>query len=586
MSSKKKTSKGKGKKSSKGKKDSKKDSKASNKAQVIAKRKALLKTLASIVPQEDARAIRSLVNSNLKVANEIGEIIIGLSKLPEEDVPRRPDRWVFTDDSDNIKENFEADYIKGEQLGEPGQYGVAFECRHKRTGDEFAVKIIDKSRMFFKGMSVDDRIGYFQQFKQEIGIMQNISHDNLIRLYDVYEDPARVYLVMEKCTGGELFVRIQQKNTYSEKDAAAVLAHLARGIEALHKQKIAHCDLKPENCLFLNDDEDSPLKIIDFGMSKYSSGTDITGIRGSTYYIAPEIITESTYAYHCDMWSFGIIAFVMLFGFPPFFSREDDDDDVFELIKDGFEPVTKEGYGKWFPEQSTVSDAAKAFIASCLKTDVAARCTASEALNNPWLTGKDASSEPLLDDVVKGLAQFTNKCKFRQVVLGTMTDLLSEQELAMLKQTFESIDTDGNGVITKDELMEAMKQHDSENKEEGGMSTQIVAKLMEFADVDGDGQLSYKELISVVVQRKMSNKEERIWEAFCRFDLNGDGLISREELQQIFSGEDNVDELIESVDQNKDGCVDYDEFLAMWRVKEEEDLNNIMNKGSGDSEKS
>lgn len=563
---------------SRNKKTSKKKTKKNSKENVINERKKLLKQLAGIIPQEDVRAIRSIVNSNLKVANEIGEIIIGLSKLPEEDTPRRPDRWVFTDESDNIKENFEVDYKLGEQLGEPGQYGVAFECTHKRTGDEYAVKIIDKSRMFFKGMSVDDRIGYFQQFKQEIGIMQNIQHDNLIRLHDVYENPARVYLVMEKCTGGELFVRIQMKNTYSEQDAAAVLTHLARGIEALHAKKIAHCDLKPENCLFLTEDEDAPLKIIDFGMSKYSSGTDITGIRGSTYYIAPEIITNSTYAYHCDMWSFGIIAFVMLFGFPPFFSREDDDNDVFELIKDGFEPVTKEGYGKWFPENSQVTDGAKAFIASCLQSDVAARCTATEALNDPWLTGKTASNEPLLDDVVKGLAQFTNKCKFRQVVLASMTDLLSSHELAMLKETFESIDSDGNGVITKDELVEAIKTQNNNDDGNGGINAQLVSKLMEFADVDGDGQLSWKEMISVVVQRKMSNKEERIWEAFCRFDLNGDGLISREELQEIFSGEEAIDELIDSVDQNKDGCVDYDEFLAMWRVKEEKDLDSIMNK--------
>eukprot|EP00463_Aulacantha_scolymantha_P005908 TRINITY_DN7350_c0_g1_i1.p1 TRINITY_DN7350_c0_g1~~TRINITY_DN7350_c0_g1_i1.p1 ORF type:complete len:146 (+),score=22.92 TRINITY_DN7350_c0_g1_i1:481-918(+) len=133
--------------------------------------------------------------------------------------------------------------------------------------------------------------------------MKQIKHKNLIQLFDVFEDISKLYLVMEKCSGGELFDRIQAKKKYSEKDATVVLRDLAEGIEAMHKQHIAHCDLKPDNCLFVDPRDVAPLKIIDFGMSKYSPNKNVTGFRGTPYYVAPEIITSDRYTYHCDMWS-------------------------------------------------------------------------------------------------------------------------------------------------------------------------------------------------------------------------------------------------------------------------------------------
>lgn len=526
-----------------------------------------------LLNQQEVEMFQKIINRNAEQAEEIGKMLTELSQLSKIVVEmRRPDRWIFTKVG-VVKDNFEAEYTKGLQLGQPGQYGVAHEATHKVTKQECAVKIIDKSR-FFKGMAVKTRTLYFGQFKQEIEIMKQCEHDNLIKLYDVFENKLKLFLVMEKCTGGELFVRIQNKGTYCEKDAAAVLQHLGRGIEALHKKKIAHCDLKPENCLFLNERDDSPLKLIDFGMSKYSTSTDITGVRGSTYYIAPEIITNKSYTYHCDMWSFGIITFVMLFGFPPFYSRDDDDNAIFEKIKSGFKPHTLKGYGNWFPRSSKVTQAAKDFIAACLQSDITKRYTATEALMDPWLTGQAASSEPLLDQVMAGLTQFTRGCKLRALVLNQMTDLLSKAELTKLEQTFKSIDIDGNGLITKDELKMALEKQEEAG---GGLEVKKMESLLEYADVDGDGQLSYQELIATIVQRKMCLKEERIWEAFCRLDLNGDGHISMDELKQVFQGEDtaHLKELISDVDKNNDGVVDYDEFLAMWKEKEVDQLDAV-----------
>lgn len=556
--------------------------------QILQRIGQLQATLEQLLTTDQLYAIYSIVTKNAQNGEAVGNIMVEWAQLarqfaskPRKKAPvkksgwRPEDRWVFTDEA-IVKSDFNFEWQKGEQLGQPGQYGIAYSCTNRNSGKECAVKEIDKTR-FFKGMDSRHRKQYFSQFRMEIDIMQELEHDNLIKLFDVYETQDKICLVMEKCSGGELFERIQQKGTYSENDAAAVLRDLARGIEALHEKKIAHCDLKPENCLFVCEDDDSPLVLIDFGMSKYSQGGDITGIRGSTYYIAPEIITDQTYTYHCDMWSFGVITFVMLFGYPPFHSRNDDDDEIFEKIKEGFINETQEDYGNWFPESIPVSEAAKNFIAHCLESDVAKRYTATEALSDPWLTGEAASSEPLLSTVLDGLKDFSNGCRLRQAVLGEMTDLLTPQELGQLKKTFESIDEDGNGKVTKSELRHALEKQQQKGK---GIEVKNIEALLTYADADGDGELDYTELLATVINRKMYLKEERIWEAFCRFDVDGDGQITIDELKTIFKNEDPkyVKQMIADVDTDGSGSLDYDEFLAMWKKQQDAKKDRLLSR--------
>jgi calcium-dependent protein kinase len=458
------------------------------------------------------------------------------------------------------------------QLGQAGQFGEAYLVQDKKDGQKYAVKIISKTKFRL----ASDRVFHFKQLRDEIRIMNKMDHKNIIKFHEVFEDATALYIVMECCSGGELFDRIKAKpeGAYSEADAAGVLKDILSGIQYMHQMKIAHCDLKPDNFLFLTSADDSPLKIIDFGMSKMVKRRQyLSSFRGTPYYVAPEVL-DARYSEHCDMWSFGVIMFVMLFGYPPFHDNEDEL--IFKKVKKGFTPVTKKGYGAHFPAAIPCSDSAKDLIAKCLTLDTAARFTATEALEHPWLNGK-ADTKPMLANVLKGLSEFTANYKFKQAVLGVLTQEMSKEELDALSKTFQEIDKDGNGQITLQELNEAVSRGVS------GVSVDKVKDLLRIADVDGDGELSYDELLMTTLNRKLKDKEERLWNVFCKLDLNGDGFLTLQEIESATRDTvDNIKEMIAEVDADGDGKVNYDEFVTMWMDKEEAALKkeNLNRKAS------
>ena len=195
------------------------------------------------------------------------------------------------------------------------------------------------------------------------------------------------------------------------------------------------------------------------------------------------------------MWSFGVVMFVMLFGYPPF--HADADQEIFRQVLEGFSPVVKKGYKAHFPAAITSSDAAKDLIAKLLTSDTAKRLTADEALQHPWLTGENATSTPMVLDVLTNLKNFSAHSKFKQDVLNLMVNTLSEADLLQLKKLFTEIDADGNGHITVAELSAAVEKSNSLASSSFGSSTgakfspQELQRILEAADMDGDGTLSY-----------------------------------------------------------------------------------------------
>lgn len=284
-------------------------------------------------------------------------------------------------------------------------------------------------------------------------------------------------------------------------------------------------------------------------------------LRGTPYYIAPEVL-QGHYNNSADMWSVGVVMFVMLFGYPPF--AADTDDGIFDLISQGFNPVVKKGYKAHFPADLPVSEQAKDLLAKLLTSDVATRLTADEALDHPWLRG-EASTQPLVSNVIDNLRQFVGASKLKQKVLDMMATSLDQHELEHLQQQFQHMDLNHDGQITLFELQQSL------SNDKISMDNTEVKKLFEAADVDGDGVLNYSELLKISVHRKISAKEERLYNAFRQIDLNRDGRIDAKELESVLqSNHADALQMLKDADVDNDGTIDFDEFANVFEQHSEQ----------------
>jgi calcium-dependent protein kinase len=228
-----------------------------------------------------------------------------------------------------------------------GGFGEVRKCSNKKTGAIRAVKIIRKDSLDSK-----EKIRFFQ----EIDIMRQLDHPNIVRLYEVFQDEKRFYLVTELCTGGELFDEITKRSNFNEQDAAAIIKQVLSAVAYCHSKNICHRDLKPENVL-MDSKNNNQIKVIDFGASqKYDDNKKMSQIYGTAYYIAPEIL-KSEYNEKCDVWSIGVILYILLSGKPPFYG--DDDKEILNSVKLGTYTLTG-------PDWKNISNEAKDLIKKTL----------------------------------------------------------------------------------------------------------------------------------------------------------------------------------------------------------------------------
>jgi serine/threonine protein kinase len=256
-------------------------------------------------------------------------------------------------------------YDIGQELGS-GAFSVVKSAQHKVTKELYAVKILDK---------YEDDDEQTQKFKQEIAIISSLHHENIVRFYELDSDNENYYVIMELVGGGELFDYIIDSKRIPELESVCIVAQVLKAIEYMHKIGTAHRDLKPENLLFKNSDK-KIIKIADFGESKSFTEGSLTTYCGTPDYMAPEIIRGDPYGSAVDLWSIGVITYVMVAGFPPF----DGENDV-----EVFASILSIRYSFPSPEWDTISSSAKHFISSLLKDSPKDRLTASEALEHPWI---------------------------------------------------------------------------------------------------------------------------------------------------------------------------------------------------------
>ncbi|XP_057497270.1 calcium-dependent protein kinase 20-like [Actinidia eriantha] len=443
--------------------------------------------------------------------------------------------------------NMKEIYSLGRKLGQ-GQFGTTFLCAEKATGKEFACKSIAKRKL-----TTEEDV---EDVRREIQIMHHLAgHPNVISIVGAYEDAVAVHVVMELCAGGELFDRIIQRGHYTERKAAELARIIVGVVETCHSLGVMHRDLKPENFLFVNQEEDSPLKTIDFGLSVFfRPGETFTDVVGSPYYVAPEVLRK-LYGPECDVWSAGVIIYILLSGVPPFW--DETEQGIFEQVLKGELDFVSEPW-------PSISDSAKDLVRRMLVRDPKKRLTAHEVLCHPWVQIEGvAPDKPLDSAVLSRLKQFSAMNKLKKIAIRVIAENLSEEEIAGLKEMFKMIDTDNSGQITLEELKKGLERVGADLKDSE------ITGLMQAADVDNSGTIDYGEFTAAMLHLNKIQKEDHLYAAFSYFDKDGSGYITQDELQQAceqFGLEDvHLEELIREVDQDNDGRIDYNEFVDMMQ---------------------
>ncbi|XP_006625478.1 calcium/calmodulin-dependent protein kinase type 1B isoform X1 [Lepisosteus oculatus] len=276
-------------------------------------------------------------------------------------------------------EDISAVYDLKEKLGE-GSFSEVRLAQDKSSQKLVAIKCIQKRAL--KGKEA--------MLENEIAVLRKIQHGNIVALEDIFETPSQLYLVMTLVTGGELLDRILERGMYTERDASHVIRQVLDAVQYLHELGIVHRDLKPENLLYDTPFEDSKIVISDFGLSKMEEQGALSTACGTPAYVAPELLEQKTYGKEVDLWAVGVISYILLCGYPPFYDENDT-----KL----YQQIVKAEYEFDSPYWDDISESAKDFISHLLQRDPEKRFTCEQALRHPWISGSAALEKNIHESV-------------------------------------------------------------------------------------------------------------------------------------------------------------------------------------------
>ncbi|CAI9762514.1 unnamed protein product [Fraxinus pennsylvanica] len=423
------------------------------------------------------------------------------------------------DKSFGFPKNFTAKYELGKEVGR-GHFGHTCWAKGKKgelKNQQVAVKIISKAKMT-TAISIED-------VRREVKILKALSgYKNLIKFYDSFEDAHNVYIVMELCEGGELLERILSRGgRYTEEDAKKIVVQMLSIAGFCHLQGVVHRDMKPENFLFTTRDDDSPLKVIDFGLSDFTRPDHrLNDIVGSAYYVAPEVLHRS-YSVEADIWSIGVITYILLCGSRPFWARTESG--IFRSVlraDPNFDDLP------W----PVVSVEAKDFVKRLLNKDHRKRMTAAQALTHPWL--RDLNSVVPLDAMIYKLVKsYIRATPLKRAALKALSKALTDDELIYLRAQFKLLQPK-DGWVSLDNFKMALMRNATDAMRESRVADILI--LME--------PLSYKKMdfeefcaaaISIYQLEALENWEDIASAAFQNFEREGNRVTSVEELAHEFN---------------------------------------------------
>ena len=469
-------------------------------------------------------------------------------------IPKKKEEHIFFNKqtfTGQIKGSLTDHYEIIKLLGE-GSFGKVYQIKHKKTGEIRASKQILKS-IFKKNL---------KQFVREMNILMKIDGPHVVKLYDIYEEERHIQLVMEECKGGQLSDRIMQiiskGKSYTERDVAKLFQQIMSSIAYCHDNGIVHRDLKPENILYINKGEtiNESIKLIDFGLSRLFSDKKMNTKAGTIYYVAPEVLLKK-YNEKCDIWSAAVILYMILSGEIPF--RGQNDRDIYNAI-------SNYKYNFDSPHWKQISPSVIDLIKKCFVPELI-RPSAKEFLDHPWF--KNVEQYNVNFDInVKVFMNYINSCKLKKMIFTYIATRLSPKEEDKLKEIFISYDKNQDGNISLEELKLGLKQLNSE-----ALDYNDIEKIYKTLDTDNNGKIFYTEFLASLVGETPYLTEEKLYRAFKFLDKDKTGKIDKDAIKDVIYHnkyiDDELNNIINEADKNKDGVIDYNEFLDMMGFSRE-----------------
>mmetsp|Transcript_25884 Transcript_25884/g.83847 ORF Transcript_25884/g.83847 Transcript_25884/m.83847 type:complete len:920 (-) Transcript_25884:362-3121(-) len=515
--------------------------------------------------------------SNAKETTKETDSVGGGAADEEEKMGLNEDEFKAEENDDAMREAVMGDEAKVMDVGEEyvfhaeigaGHFGKVFECSRKVDGRFFACKQLDKNQIR------DPRT-----VRTEVAIMRRLTHQNILRIEEVYETPEDAWIVTELCEGGDLLHHLMRRGgTLSETAARTIMKQIFSAVNACHDAGVVHRDLKPENVMLTkkpSTDDDVTIKVIDFGLSCiYDGERELHRVVGSPYYIAPEVLSESREGYTtaCDLWSTGVIFYLLLCGRPPF--APDDSSFVEGVVRKRKRASVEElkkrirecdyslDFGSWL----RCSTEACELVQGLLRSRPAWRLTASEALRHAFIQIDEVARsdpEPLGAAALEALARFARTTFFHKRLYTALADTLTTRELRVLRAEFECLDHDDDGYVSVHDLCTALKNR-------GNFSEQIeVESMVEACDLPEDHYVSYDEFVLASVHRCRYLREDRV-DALFRTYLDATGSepwITAESLRKHGFDDDVIADVFDACGQTKqDGRIDRNEFDTLLRL--------------------
>ncbi|XP_037621035.1 calcium/calmodulin-dependent protein kinase IGa [Sebastes umbrosus] len=339
----------------------------------------------------------------------------------------------------NIKEVFD---FKG-KMGS-GSFSEVFMVREKKTGMLYALKCLKKKHLAHSNL------------ENEINVLRRIQHENVVGLEDFYESRTHYYLVMQLVSGGELFDRIVDKGVYTEKDASTVIKQVLQAVSYLHENSIVHRDLKPENLLYYDTDENAKIMVSDFGLSKTMEHGVMSTACGTPGYVAPEVLAQKPYSKAVDCWSIGVITYILLSGYPPFF--EDNETRLFSKIM-------RAEYAFHSPFWDNISESAKDFIRNLMEKNPTKRFLTEQALRHPWIAGNTAKDLDIHQSVCEQMERNFAKSKWKQAFnVASVVHHMKKLQMSLTESPPSHICMPNIEVQSSQKDQEALEPHRDEAK--------------------------------------------------------------------------------------------------------------------------